>query len=437
MSLNPNQKIENYVNEVCSQVKFQDIHQDVKLELQAHIEEITEEHLHQGFAEEDAVDRALGQMGDAEIIGKQLNQVHKPKFEWSVLLIALLFINIGLMAMYFIQKQSLLMYDNPIFEKSLFYSFLSIIAAVVLSFFDYRKLERYSIHIYLGTLLLLFITVFSGTQFKGSSSWLELGPFNVNFVAASPVLFVVALAGIFHHWDWNKPFKLAQAIALLGLPLVLILMAPSISTAAIFIIAFMAIMIAAGAKFKHILLTAAPFLTLFLLAVMAVPYRLERLTIFLNPAADPHGSGYLNMQLNNVISHAGFLGQGLTFNPQLLPELHTDFIFAFITYTFGWIASIVLVVLIVMFLSRIALIARQVKLYYGKLLISGFAAILAIQFLWNILINLGLAPISDVGLPFISYGGTQLVINAALVGIISSIYRRKNVSQHLDLKMEL
>ncbi|HWQ73678.1 MAG TPA: FtsW/RodA/SpoVE family cell cycle protein, partial [Syntrophomonas sp.] len=330
---------------------------------------------------------------------------------------------------YFIQKQSLLMYENPIFQKSLFYSFLSFIAVVGLSFFDYRKLERYSIHIYLGTLLLLFITVFWGTQFKGNSSWLELGPFNINFVAASPVLFVVALAGIFHHWDWNQPFKLVEAIALLGLPLVLILMAPSIATAAIFMIVFMVIMIVAGAKLKQILLTAAPFLVLLLLSIMAAPYRLDRLTIFLHPATDPQGSGYLNMQLHNVISHSGFLGQGLTFNPQLLPELHTDFIFAFITYTLGWIASIALVVLIVMFLSRIALIARQVKLYYGKLLISGFVAILAMQFLWNILMNLGLAPISDVGLPFISYGGTQLVINAAIVGIISSIYRRKNVSR--------
>jgi cell division protein FtsW (lipid II flippase) len=158
-------------------------------------------------------------------------------------------------------------------------------------------------------------------------------------------------------------------------------------------------------------------------------YVIKRLVVFLNPVADPLGNGYLNIQLSKVISHSGFLGQGLTFTPQVLPELHTDFIFAFITYTFGWIASFLLIALVVGFLVRIALIAGQIKIHYGKLLISGFVSILAIQFLWNILMNLGLAPISGVGLPFISYGGSQLVLNAATVGIISSIYRRINVTQ--------
>lgn len=428
MILSHHNKIKDYVSAVCSQVKFKAIHQDLKLELENHVEEIAEEYLIQGLSEEEAVDRALAQMGEATMVGQQLNRVHKPKFEWGILLIFLLFINIGLMAMYFIQKQGLLMYDNPIFEKSLLYSLLSIIAVIGVSFFDYRKLEKYSLHIYLVTLLLLFITVCWGTQLNGSSSWLNLGPFNVNFVAASPVFFALALAGIFHHWDWNNPFKLLCTFALLGLPLALIMIAPSVSTAAIYIVAFIFLMIAAGAKFKHILLTVGPFLMLLFLSVVVAPYRLERLIIFLNPAADPQGGGYLSMQLHNLISHSGLLGQGLTFNPQLLPEIHTDFVFAFITFTLGWIASIVLVVFIAMFLVRIALIIRQVKLNYGKLIISGFVAIFAVQFLWSILMNIGLAPIGAVSLPFISYGGSLLVVNAAMVGVISSIYKLKNVS---------
>jgi cell division protein FtsW (lipid II flippase) len=166
-----------------------------------------------------------------------------------------------------------------------------------------------------------------------------------------------------------------------------------------------------------------------LLLIVSVPYRLQRFFIFLNPAGDPQGAGYINIQLSHVLAHSGLFGQGLTFVPGVLPELHTDFIFAFITYTFGWIAGLLLIALVAMFLVRIALIAGKTKIHYGKLLISGFVSILAIQFLWNILMNLGLAPISGVGLPFISYGGSQLVINAAAIGIISSIYRRRNVSQ--------
>ncbi len=429
MGVSLNQKIENYIIEVCSRVRFRDIHQDVKLELAVHIEEIAEEHVTRGLSEEEAVDEALAQMGDAYLIGRQLNKVHKPKPEWSVLLISVLFISIGLLAIYFIQKQGLLTYDGRIFERSVFFSFVSVIIIVGLYFFDYRKLEGYSKHIYVGTLFMLIITILWGNQANGSKSWLDLGPFTINFVAISPVLLIAALAGIFNKWDWNKPFKLVQAIALLAVPLFLISLAPSFSTGAIFIITGMVMMIVSGAKMKQVILTAGSFMALLILPVIANPYIMKRLMVFLNPAGDQMGSGYLNIQLSKVISHSGLLGQGLTFTPQVLPDLHTDFIFTFITYTFGWIASLLLIALVVALLMRITLIAGQIKIHYGKLLISGFVSILAIQFLWNILMNLGLAPISGVGLPFISYGGSQLLFNAATIGIISSIYRRRNVSQ--------
>ncbi|MEQ8236355.1 MAG: FtsW/RodA/SpoVE family cell cycle protein [Syntrophomonadaceae bacterium] len=434
MGINRNQKIVNYILEVCSRVKFRDIHQDVKLELAGHIEEIVEEFVIRGLSEEEAVDRSLAQMGDADLVGRQLNKVHKPKPEWSVLLISVLFISIGLLATYFIQRQSLLTYDARLFESSVLFSSVSVIVIVGLYFFDYRKLERYAKHIYLGTLFILIITVLWGNQANGSRCWLDLGPFNVNFVTISPVLFIAALAGIFSKWDWNKPFKLVQAIALFAVPLFLILLAPSISTGAIFIFTCMVLMIFSGAKLKQVILTAGSFFALLTLPIIAIKLHIIKgLGVLLNPVADPLGNGYLNIQLSKVISHSGFLGQGLTFTPQVLPELHTDFIFAFITYTFGWIASFLLIALVVGFLVRIALIAGQIKIHYGKLLISGFVSILAIQFLWNILMNLGLAPISGVGLPFISYSCSQLVTNAATVGIISSIYRRRNVSQEYVL----
>jgi cell division protein FtsW (lipid II flippase) len=112
-----------------------------------------------------------------------------------------------------------------------------------------------------------------------------------------------------------------------------------------------------------------------------------------------------------------------------IPSAHTDFIFAYITYTFGWFTAIILAVLIMVFLIRMTRIAIIVKNNYARLLVIGLATIFAVQFLWNIAMNLGFAPISGVGLPFISYGGSQLISNALAVGIILSIYRRKNLSK--------
>ena len=134
MDLMHNKKIQDYINEVCSQVRFKKVHQEIKLELETHFQEIVEEYLEQGFSEEEAIDKAISQMGDANLIGKQLNKVHKPKPEWSILLLSLLFINIGLLAMYFIQKQELLTNGMRLFEKSLLFSFISLISIVSLYF---------------------------------------------------------------------------------------------------------------------------------------------------------------------------------------------------------------------------------------------------------------------------------------------------------------
>ena len=161
--------------------------------------------------------------------------------------------------------------------------------------------------------------------------------------------------------------------------------------------------------------------------IMSAPYRLARFFGFLNPANDPQGAGYLYLELKKVISTSGLLGQGFTLEPRLVPEVHTDFIFTYITYTFGWIAGIIIAALIILFLVRIARIALVVKTNYAKLIIYGFVAIFSTQFLWNILMNLGAAPMAGVGLPFISYGGSQFIMNMVAVGLISSVYRRKNI----------
>ncbi|MFZ7103772.1 MAG: FtsW/RodA/SpoVE family cell cycle protein [Peptococcaceae bacterium] len=428
MNLNHQEEIQAYLNQVCAQVKFREVHKEIRKELESHIQEIVQEYSAQGFSEEEAVAKALAQMGVADIVGKQLNKVHRPRPAWSVLVLSLLFINTGLLAMYFIQKQGLLTYDIPIFAKSLHYSFISLIFIAGLYFFDYRKLEGYAKHIYLGTFFLLFFTVFQGIQVNGSKCWLSLGPFTVNVVTITPLFFSIALAGLFNKWDWHNPLKLLQGFLILAGPLFLILTAPSIATGVIYAATCLVIMIVSGAGIKAIGLIWTPLAAMLILPVITAPYRLVRLLTFFNPAADPLGNGYLSLQLRKIISESGLFGQGLTFHSRVLPDLHTDFIFAFITYTFGWLASSLLIIFIVIFLIRAASVARQVKLGYGKLLTSSFVTILAVQFLWNIGMNLGLTPISDVGLPFISYGGSQLIFNVVAVGMISGIYRQKTLA---------
>jgi cell division protein FtsW (lipid II flippase) len=136
----------------------------------------------------------------------------------------------------------------------------------------------------------------------------------------------------------------------------------------------------------------------------------------------------MNVQLDKLIHSAGPFGQGFAFTGRLIPNIYSDFIFTYIIYTFGWIAGALLAVLVILFLIRISHIAFYVKSSYGKFLICGFVAIFAVQFLWNILMNLSLAPIAAMGLPFISYGNSQFVVNMAVIGLISNIYKQRNAA---------
>ncbi|ATW26564.1 FtsW/RodA/SpoVE family cell cycle protein [Candidatus Formimonas warabiya] len=428
MVLIQNPKIQAYIGDICAQIKFREVHQEIQLEINTHLQESMEEYMAQGFSEDEAVNKAIVQMGSADTVGKELNKVHQPKPEWSILSLSLFFAGLGLAAMYFMGKQGLLLSTQPrIFTKTLVFIIMGAVIVPGLYLFDYRKLEPYSKYLYLGTLVLMTLTTLVGVPFQGKP-YLNIGPFYLDIIGISPFLFSIAFAGLFHKWQWNEPKKLLQGFLICLVPLFLILTGRSLSTAVIYSIMCLTLMAVSGVKHRISLLLFGLLGSITLCSVISTPYRLQRLITFLNPSADPAGSGWLNIQLSQLMHSSGFFGQGFTLGQKLIPDLHTDFIFSYITFTFGWIAGGILVALVVLFMIRIIFIATTVKNSYGRLLTSGLAAIFAIQFFWNISMNLGWAPISEVGLPFISFGGSRLILNAAALGIISSIYRRKNIS---------
>lgn len=429
MVITQNTRIQAYIDDVCSQIKFREIHQEIKLELETHLQEIVEEYLSKGLSENVAVSHAIAQMGSADIVGKQLNKVHKSKPEWSILTLSLIFVGIGLLAMYFIEKQGLFTSTPiPIFSRSLIFTIMAAIILTGLYLFDYRKLEPYSKYVYISTILLLVLIIIFGERFNGKP-FLNLGVLYFDVIGISPLLFSIALAGILHKWDWNKPRKVFLGLLLCVVPLVLLLTCSSISTSVIYAITCITLMIVSGAKPSNFFLLMGVISGMFILTITTVPYRLERLIIFIHPERDPLGNGWLNIQLSKLINSSGLFGQGFILKQKMLPDLHTDFIFSYITFTFGWIAGGVLIGLGMFFMIRMCRIAKVVKNHYAKLLISAFIAIFAVQFIWNILMNLGFAPICGVTLPFISFGGSQLVFNAAALGVISSVYRLRNTSR--------
>jgi hypothetical protein len=146
MFLNQNNKVQLYLDDICSQIRFREAHQEIRLEIESHIQIKIQELLVKGLTEDEAVDQAISQMGEATLVGKQLNTVHQSKPEWSIIILSLLFISLGLLSMVLIGKQGLSM-GVPIFEKSIIFTIIGATIIALLYLFDYRKLEIYSLHI--------------------------------------------------------------------------------------------------------------------------------------------------------------------------------------------------------------------------------------------------------------------------------------------------
>ncbi|WP_347490000.1 FtsW/RodA/SpoVE family cell cycle protein [Desulfoscipio sp. XC116] len=429
MDLEHNENIRTYLDAVCSQIKWRDMHAQIRMELLSHISELVEEYEQGGTLEEDAVKQALDHMGNALELGKNLHHVHRPRIEWSIVAIVASFLGLGLFTLYSLEVNGLLMVEaSSLFIRSIIFTLAGVLIAVGVNFFNYQNLKSLSWHLYIGTLLVWLYVLWQGPLYM-DKPYLHLGFISIDFVEAAPFFLAIAIAGIFADWDWDwhQPNCLLKAFTMLMIPVILALMSPSMTAAFLYTLVFLIIMRVSGAKIKDIGLIILFPLALTIFSVVICPYRMAHLGAFLNPRQDPQGSGYMVIQSIEAIRSAGFWGQGFNLPAGTLPCVHTELIFACIVYSFGWVAGLAVVVLATALFIRILRVARLVKDRYGRLLVSGLVGMLMIQFYWNILMTLGLAPLAGFSLPLVSYGGSQLIVQLVLFGLLLSIYRRKDV----------
>lgn len=246
--------IEKYIKEICNCIKWKAVHGQITLEIKDHLYEVIQEYQNEGIEEDQAVKKAFKQVGNAQEIGKQLNQTHKPAPDWGILILVSLFSSIGLMALYFLQQYAgdVGKYESLSIEKSIFFIGVGITTGVFFYSFDYRKIQPYSKYLYGCTIFLLFFVLLQGYQVNGSTFLYFLGR-SINIIEISPYLLIVSLAGIFANWDWKEPRKVFFAMGLIVVPILLISMGPSMVAASLFLVAILVIMYYSGAKASYIL----------------------------------------------------------------------------------------------------------------------------------------------------------------------------------------
>lgn len=324
------------------------------------------------------------------------------------------------------------------FKKQIIFFFVGLVVMFILALLDYRIFRNHSfllIVFYGLSVLLLLATLFFGRAIRGSRSWLNLGLFNFGPSELIKLVLILILAKYFstRHIEMYRLRHILISGLYLALPVALVIMQPDFGSAVIVVFIWLGVMIIAGIKFRHFLIlglagSGASILGWFFLLK---DYQRERLISFLNPYKDPLGSGYSIIQSKIAIGSGGFWGRGLSQGTQaqlgFLPEAHTDFIFASFAEEWGFFGILILLAVFGFLLWRILKASLDSPNNFARLFCLGFLLLIFAQLAINISTNLGLLPITGIVLPFISYGGSNLLITFAGLGILQSIIIRQKL----------
>lgn len=397
----------------------------------------------------------------------------KEHVDFPMLIVTLALVVIGLVSIYSAT------YDAGASENSYrqaLYAAAGLFVLLLVAFLPLRVLQFAAAPAYFASVLLLVSVLLLGKTVSGSTSWFNLGAFRLQPSEFTKITTVLALAAYLSRSDVSLQNlrHLSVVAAIVGLPVALIMLQPDTGTAMIYGVMFLPFLYWAGASSFVLLAIMAPLVaavtalfgtTAFLIAVIVLgaliwvtkehrivaavvfsvtvlvgisvqsiysglkPYQQKRIDTFLDPNADPLGAGYNVLQSKVAIGSGGLFGKGYLRGTQtqlnFIPEQWTDFIFCVPGEEFGFIGASVVLVLFLVLLARGVWLGSAMKNRFGSYVAIGLTAVFGAHIVINIGMALGLLPVVGVPLPFLSYGGSSLLTNMTMVGVLLNLYANR------------
>jgi cell division protein FtsW len=320
-------------------------------------------------------------------------------------------------------------------KKQLFWALLGSLCLLTVLRVDYRRLERlqWPILIAAGVLLVLVLVPPFAQPINGTRRWFRLGLVSFQPAELAKLALVIYLAAyLARRHDGLASFSrgLLPPLGIAGGLALLVLLQPDLGSCLTLIIVTFGLLFLAGARTRHLGLLVALALPVLVLVVRLAPYRLRRITTFVDPWADPRGGGFQIIQSWLALGSGGLFGRGIGESKQklfYLPESHTDFIFAVIGEELGFLGAVALLTLFVVLIWRGLRVGVRAPDAFGAYLALGITVLIATQTLVNLGVVAGSLPTKGLPLPFISFGGSSLLVTMLSAGVLLNISQHANV----------
>lgn len=437
--------MDEYLKTVLEQIRCKKARPYIRQELQNHMEDQIEANIHAGMDCESAEKEAVKDMGDPVEVGISLDRIHKPRIAWKLLFMIVL-ISVAGAVTHMMIATHIDGTDASASGRYVLHVLVGIVVMMVLYFMDYTLLARYSKLIAVILLAICLLTLFFGVSVNGMTYYMIIGGRPIS-IQALMLFYVPIYGGVIYSYHGLGYKGFMKAVAWMVLPMLPVMRMPAAMTAGLMLISMLVMLTIAIQKDWFVIqkkkamaglwgifmvLPVVTFFGMYFGNVLTL-YQKTRLQAFVSNSGD---ANYLTATLRSFLTTNKLVGNSGADVSGTLPGFNADYLLTYLSSTYGMIVAILICcILAVLILSVFGTVMRQ-KNQLGMIMGCGCGMIFLVSFLINVLENSGAFPPTTTFLPFLSAGGSYIVVSYGLIGIVLSIYRYKNVyPQHVKDKM--
>lgn len=436
--------IKKFIENVCNEIKYKPVRKGISDELKNHLEELKEEYILRGEDENTAEEKAVLQMGDSHLIGKELNKVHKPKLDWMLLVLLIFLTAFGFIISFVRASNNMsgVIYSNST-KKFAISLVIGIILSIIVYFKDYTKIKKHSNFIYIVASAITILSLINSINLTNNIIHIR----ESTMATIAIPLYIISFIGFIESIKGSKMIKIfdkiiniefVKTIVTSIIALILINQIPSISYMVVLSISYLIILtikllnLEKNKKKNLIVLWVTTIIMIIIL--LGNSFRFNRVITSFYPESDPEGAGFIGMNQKAIISSANVIGKadGLENIEEVLTLFDVEGNHAIISILahYGWLMTIALIGIVLLTCIKLIMDSKKIKDFYGKMIIIGISSLFILKSIFHIFMNFNFGVQSNFDLPFVSEGGVNLIVNMICMALVLSIYKRKDILQY-------